>query len=766
MRLINSVRGMTAMVLVATAMCPVAAVGQGASATVSLPSLPLRQALADIAARTGTPVTIDPDISPRLRSRPVVGATNAQAAVQQAIAGSGLSVDANPNGGLMVVRDIVVLASRDEAETRLLVRNTSSSSRLGESLREQARNTQVIGARVLAEQQAQTIPDALLNAGGVSVNTATVQGGTGYSVRGFASGGVQNGLPGSTNNGVAAGVTQSIANVERVEVLKGPDALLAGINNLGGTINVVTKKPSADPYLYVSGETGSFGHVRGTIDATRALNDAKTISARVVATAASADRNFGGYRGNEDYLFAPSLRFKDERTDIVLSISASNQIFGLQPFVPLNPGTNAPFDYPRDRAIVSPNQYLRIGTTQYYGEVTRKVGNWLTLVGRAQHQDLSLDLSYYGVLFVANASGVVGLSNGSARQTGTADALDGYARINVATGPVEHTLVGGYTHVENATRAFSSSGSRLLFRNIFTDPAPAPLSPVDREDYRLTSSQDGFYSQYSAKIGPVRLIAGVRHNQYDSKIAFPNRNGTPQSKAATTPNFGAIVDVTDDVSLFGSAVWGYAPTFTPDRNKNLLPDTRSRNLEGGVKVDLPGDRLFLVASYFQLRQSNLIITDPTDTRYSIAVPGQQGEGVDLNLTGQIVKGWQVQASLTRIDYSYLTPSQFGNVVQGQPRNQYSVYTSYRHAVGNKVIAGLGAGVYGRSSASINRRGTYAVPAAVQTDLNMFLTIDRFDLNLGVRNLFDRANDGITYSSSFIPRQEPRNWRLTVGYRFQ
>lgn len=750
----------------ATISCPVVAYGQTAPGTISLPSMPLREVLASIAERTGTPVAIDPNAPSDLRSRPVTHAQDAMAAVQQAIAGSGLTVDTNPNGGLMVVRDIVVIARRDEAETGVLIRRTSSSSRLGESLRNQARNTQVIGARVLAEQQAQTIPDALRNAGGVSVNTATVQGGTGYSIRGFGSGGVQNGLPGATSSGVAAGVTQSIANVERVEVLKGPDALLAGINNLGGTINIVTKKPSAEPYLYVSGEIGSFGQVRGTIDATNALNDGKTISARVVATAASSNHNFGGYRGNEDYLFAPSLRFKNDRTDVVLSISASNQIFGLQPFVPLNPKTNSPFAYPRDKAIVSPNQYMRIGTTQYYGEATQKVGDWLTLVARAQHQDLNLDINYYSVLFVADPSGVVGLFNSASRQTGTADAVDGYARVNVTTGLVAHTLVGGYTHVHNMTRSFSASGQNLLFQNIFTDPAPPPLLPVKQQDYRLSSSQDGYYGQYSAKLGPIRLIAGVRHNEYNSTIAFPRRNGTPQSSGATTPNFGAIVDVLPNVSVFGSLLWGYSPTFTPDRNGNRLPDVKSRNAETGVKVDLFGDRLFLVASYFKLRQSNLIITDPTNTRYSIAVPGQQGEGIDLNLTGEIVKGWQVQASLTRTDYTFLTSSKFGDTVVAQPRDQYSVYTSYHRTVADHVTAGLGAGVYGRSAASVNRLGTYYVSAAVQTDVNAFLTVGKLNLNLGVRNLFDRDNFGITYSSSFIPRQEPRSWRLTVGYRFQ
>ena len=135
-------------------------------------------------------------------------------------------------------------------------------------------------------------------------------------------------------------------------MLKGPDAILLGGDNLGGTINIVTKKPNAEERLYASMDTGSFGLVRGTIDANRALTDDNRLSARIIATAATADRNFGGYRGNEDYLFAPSLRYKNATTDVIVSGVAGTQYFGMVPYTVLNKATKKPFDVAWDRPLL------------------------------------------------------------------------------------------------------------------------------------------------------------------------------------------------------------------------------------------------------------------------------------------------------------------------------------------------------------------------------------------------------------------------------
>lgn len=735
---------------------------------IAVPSLPLAQALERISAQSGRRIVSDPDAIAGLASSPVSGARDARDAVRLAIAGLPLSVD-EVDGVLTVTNGLLVVARRDEAETNSVVNRATTSTRTGKSLREQARNTQIISSKTMAEQQSLTVFEALRNAGGVRINGSAVQGGVSYAVRGFAAGGIVNGLPASSNNGTAAGVTQPVANIERIEVLKGPDALLSGRGNLGGTINIVTKKPFAQPLLTAVAQTGSFGQARLTVDANDALNDARTISARIIAVAATADRNYGGYRGDEDYLFSPTLRFKNADTDIVLGMSTANQIFGRPAYAIFNLATSAIIERPVDQPFLTRNQFFQIGSTRWFADASQEVGDWLTLVVRGQHEVQTFSnsaIAPFGI--VPGTPGRAFVSALRSRQRGTGDAVDGYARFKVATGSVKHTLIAGLTHTWNETE---TSSVRRNFSGVVNLLNPTTIPPLPQGPYafdnNLKNSQFAQYGQYMAEFWKLTLLAGLRRNETTSTVFLGagNRFNATQRASATTPDFGAVLDVTDDLAVYGNLMYGYVPTLVLDFERNRLPDVRTRNMEGGIKLDLFGDRAVINLSYFVLRESNRLLNDPVNPGFLRAGPGLQSKGIDLNVSGQILPGLTVQGSLVRSDFRFLTPQPAGNVINAQPRDQYSVYLNYTAKLSEKDSVGLAGGLYGNSSSTVNTLGTLSVPGSRQVDLNAFAKIGRFDINLGVRNVLDRVNYGPTFSSSAVPVLEPRNWRLSVGYRF-
>ncbi|MDE0880730.1 MAG: hypothetical protein OSB00_19035, partial [Sphingomonas bacterium] len=127
--------------------------------SITLPAMPLDQALQRIAAETGEQINIDPDAVRGLISRPVVDARDAADAVRQATRGLPIARQQADDGSMTVASDIIVTARRDEAETSVLVRGATTSSRLGQSLRDQPRNTQVISSKLLKDQQAQTLTE-------------------------------------------------------------------------------------------------------------------------------------------------------------------------------------------------------------------------------------------------------------------------------------------------------------------------------------------------------------------------------------------------------------------------------------------------------------------------------------------------------------------------------------------------------------------------------------------------------------------------------
>jgi iron complex outermembrane receptor protein len=178
-------------------------------------------------------------------------------------------------------------------------------------------------------------------------------------------------------------------------------------------------------------------------------------------------------------------------------------------------------------------------------------------------------------------------------------------------------------------------------------------------------------------------------------------------------------------------------------------------------VDLWNRRATINASYFDLLQDNTLVNDPAHPGFSIPGPGQRGRGVDLNIVGQLMQNWTVQASYTRTKYAFLSPSDFQTVIPNQPRDKYSIYSNYRTQITPAISGGFGAGLFGRSSSYAEYFGEFVVPEARQVDVNGFLTIAGFEFNVGVRNVFNRRNYGTTRASDFVPVDEPRNVRLTV-----
>ncbi|MEJ8630121.1 hypothetical protein P0F65_10320 [Sphingomonas sp. I4] len=393
----------------------------------------------------------------------------------------------------------------------------------------------------------------------------------------------------------------------------------------------------------------------------------------------------------------------------------------------------------------------------------------MTVVGHWQHQNTDLFVSQYSP-FALLAPNLLLISSSGVKQQGTNDAVDGYARIAVKTGPVEHKLVAGAmaTRFDSSADA-TNSGSMFPYNYVTQTPTLRALPTTYFRQSSGVGTQTSYYGQYLVKYWKLAFLASVRSTSSDAISNIRNRpSARYTSNNAVTPSYGAVVEVTDTFSVYGSLAFGFIPSYQYDRSLNLLPDTRTRNAETGIKLDLLDKRVLLNASWFRLSQSNFKVPDPLNRLYFINLPAQLAQGVDVSISGEPLKGLLVSGSFTRTEYSMLTAgnSSLGSTVVLQPRDQYSAYASYKHKVADDVTAGLGAGVYGRSSAAIDMAGQYWIGPAVQTDLNTFLTVGKLDFNFGIRNLFDRKNYQPTIATTYVPLGEPRTWRLTVGYRFR
>lgn len=758
------------LIVTAGVTAPTAVAAQSAGpGDITVPAMAMDRALDMIGRQSGENVNFDPDAVKGLKSQPVRNARSAKQAIERAIKGSGLSVVPAVQGGLVVVNDIVVTARRDEAETSVLVRQATTSDRNGLGLRNQPRNTQVITAKTIEEQQALNITDILRNAGGVSALGNSPNSGASYTIRGFAASGLVNGLTTSSQYGVSAGADQPVANIERVEVLKGPDALLAGFGNLGGNINVVTKKPSAEERLAVSFDTGSFGLVRGVIDANNAITADNKLSARVIASAQTMDHNYGGYTGDKNWLFAPTLRYKDRLTDIVVGASINEGTSGIGAYTLFDNKTRQIIDRDPSVPIYAANQGIKIDTKRFYFDATRQIVSGVELVVRGLHDQTLLTTRAANTGY--SRAGVLVADTQGSQQDGSANSLDAFLRIKTHIGDgLKASFNVGYNYSDGSAAQRSGLVYNRAVLSSLAATAPLtviPWSPFGKVQIQTTGKQEGVYGQALIEFWKIKILGGVRKNWFNttSQTFFAGPSAIlSQNKDGVSPSAGIIFDATDTLSIFANYARGETATFTAAKDGSILPNVITNNKEAGVKLDLFGKRATINASYFDIQQDNIILRNPADPTDLFPGPGQRGRGVDLNIAGQLLPGWAVLASFTRTKYALLSTNALQTVVANQPRDAYSVYSTYRTRIAEGVSGGVSGGLYGRSSSYANLLGQYVVPASRQVDTNAFLSVGGFDFNIGIRNIFNRRNYGSTSIFTYVPVSEPRSVRFSIFKR--
>nr|WP_230967120.1 TonB-dependent receptor plug domain-containing protein [Nostoc commune] len=257
------------------------------------------------------------------------------------------------------------------------VTDTSTGTRTDTPLRDIPQSIQVVPQQVLRDQQVTRLDDALRNVAGVTpefTSGATVY----YRIRGFDLSNnnlLRDGLP---DPGV--GDTVELANVERVEVLRGPASVLFGLGNPGGSINIVTKRPLSEPFYNIDATFGNYSFYRGAFDFSGPLNDSKTVLYRLNTAYRNSGSFFDSY-SSENFNISPTFSVAiGDRTQLNFSADYiqtrdSGLEFGVPIVGSIFPNPNGKI--PRDRSLTEPTDEANGTTTRIGYELEHKFSdNW------------------------------------------------------------------------------------------------------------------------------------------------------------------------------------------------------------------------------------------------------------------------------------------------------------------------------------------------------------------------------------------------------
>jgi len=698
-----------------------------------------------------------------------LGGGGATAAAQQAATGA---VAGEPRDGLqgtppaqppvqgVSLPQVVVVGKRDQAETNFKADRSETATRGGIALVDVPASVTVVTSKVLETQQATSVDDALHNVSSV-VLRESAQGLAGFQVRGFSQ---TSALLNGTTSPFAAQF--DVYGIERVEVLKGPQTILSGAESLGGAVNVVSKKPQAEPVRDVVLQVGSRARRTVAADVAGAVSPGSPLSYRVIGSWSQAGNNEAGFDGLMHRALMPQLRWKDARTDVVVGASVDRQhvspgrytfaLAGIQPAPAMRLGNESDgFDLRSKRLFYSLEQTL---------------APWATLVSRMQRSLDILDKHLYAAQFPTSTTSFGMVPTNDVTDSRTLSG-DHYLRFAFGTGPLGHRLSVGWNHTRQALSRRYYAGA-LQMVDAYAG-APYPFPPLTHDTLiatdDLSSTQRALFAQDLIELGDFNVLLAVRDNRYEAG-AFTNttigatvRTTTQPARVMrrTTPSTGVVYKLRPEVSLYAAYTQGFLPQFTSSRNCNGDPGfspMETKNKELGMKWEPAERRLAVTASMFQLDQSNRLefVASGSCFRERDAA---RVRGVEIDVQGEPVTGWRL---IFNVAHTRLTDQEKPDAVNAaQPKNAMSLWTTYDLRAPLEGW-GLGAGLsaHSRTLSSFVPTAT-PIPGSAVVDVSLFRTEGRWSVTMGVKNLFDRRLYGYATTPLYVPIEPGRTVMFTL-----
>ena len=672
-------------------------------------------------------------------------------------------------------------------------------------------NTQVYSTvtnKLLESQVVVSFEEALENAVGVEqLWTSTGRGGDGagyYSLRGFA---VQpklvNGMPGITNG------TINPANIERIEVIKGPSATLFGnsVSSYGGLINVVTKKPYIGNGGQISYTTGSYGFNQITGDFNTALDEANNIFFRL-NTSYMTQQSYQDAGFSKSFFVAPSLSYQVNNK---LSFSFYGEITTAEQtnpvFLFLNRGgpTEAQnideLDYNYDLSFTSNELSLLNPTQNYRIQADYNISeSWQsqTLVSSSSTSTEGY-YSYlydYGILPGNTFTRFINYQNSKTRtndlqQNFIGDVKIGSLRNRIVVGLDYYTQTltdnsTGYAFYGNVTPNGETNGDNPFTPGVEDDSYPlsaagvdAALAPLGVGNYK---SQYSTFSVYASDVLNITedllLNVGLRLDVFDNN-GDVTTSEDDFTQTTLSPKFGLMYQpITDKLSVFANYQNGFtnvAPQLVGDPSdgaqtfKSFKPE-EANQLEFGVKANLFNNRLEGTVSYYDIKVSNRVISDPDSPFNKIQAGEVVSKGFEFEIIANPVDGLNIIAGYSNND-SETTKTDNANIegrrpLEAGPEQVYNFWATYEFQE-NTALNGFGAGA-GFNGASESYAINYAVtgdfmlPAYTIANASIFYQAPKYRISLKLNNVF---NEEYYRGWSTITPQNPRTFLANFTYNF-
>ncbi|KXH81228.1 TonB-dependent siderophore receptor [Chryseobacterium kwangjuense] len=655
----------------------------------------------------------------------------------------------------------------------------------------------IVPKEIISEMNAVDFNTAMASAPGVVVSNSVNDSGNDIFLRGFSSSAnFRNGLLQNPR------VQAEIANVERVEVIKGPSGTLFGgtLANYGGVVNIVTKKPQENFGGIIGYTTGSWGMNRITADVNAPLNKEKTALARFNVAAYSQD-SFQDAGYNKGLFFSGSILYKvNDKTTVTLDTEFHAPEKTLNAYVrqseKLTIGSMKDLQGAHERSFTSNDIGSKRTNFVTMAEVTHKFNDQWTSRTSYQRGEANENGSIFLVLsYIDNNTVSRGIRPFDSFKI-TTDNIQQNFIGDFKIGNLRNRLVVGLDYYQQTTKnqygmfkrnATDTVGSVFAPYDVIKLDEASPWQPISRSlvenleripnnpnsTIKPTNYEISRFSTFSAYVSDVLnitdnflVMASLRMDNYkNDDIKTNGVDGTGgYSQTQFSPKFGLVYEIVkNEVSFFANYVNGFK-NFAPSPNQdgvltNWDPE-QGNQFEGGFKLDLFGKKLLSTITYYNMNVKNRLI----------AVPGGLGsmqdgkiknQGFEMDVIVNPFKGWNIVAGYGYNDNKYDDRGvNNGKRIAWTPKHVANLWTSYKVMDGAYEGLGFGAGFNFVDKTYINITNHFLSPSYTTVGATVFYDKKKYRIGLKMNNALNE-----TYWNFYGQPQKPREILANFAFKF-
>ena len=688
------------------------------------------------------------------------------------------------------------------------------------ALKDVPQSINYVTKELILDQGAITVNDVVRNMSGVNPYSFYND----FSIRGFRATGNRN--SGNLVNGMRTQTSlwrqSSLANIERVEVIKGPASALFGNAAPGGVINRVTKKPLDVARQSVTLTAGSFGTTRAYTDLTGPLNDKKTLLYRLNLGYENTD-GFRELQGLTSYIVAPSFTYRaSEQTQLNIDMTYVNHQGKLDRGVAVF-GDGSLFSRPISATQSAANDYLRENSVNLSFALSHRLAQGLLFNSTYLFSSYDEDLLEHSQdnAFVKKADGKDNPSLVLMRVTQRQrhfrnNNFNNYLTWDVTTGAMKHKLLVGYDHFNTQLAPGSSyiEAGGYLLRNGGTaktfnvkkssdyllDENKNPRTNVPAFDLNSSAGNryqdiskyiyeskdvkpsdqytNGVYLQEQLTWHKLQVLLGARMEWFTDVTQNKNGSESKTHQHAFTPRVGLVYSVVPSTNVYATWIRGFEPQSVAVQSNpgsgGPFDPVESELWEIGAKGEYLNKRLSVTTALFSLRQKNTLYNAGVSGQPDLMVPiGEElSRGVEFDVSGRILPYWSIMANyafnVAEISKAPEGTKDLNLQRPGTPRHSANLWTKFIVPAGMLRNLGIGVGLNGVSErkGQVGRReNVVAYPGYALLNLALYYKVQEVQIQVNLNNALNKQYYISGYDRLRSFPGAPRNINLTINYRF-